>query len=203
MKLNIERPIWALGIIIAVIFGLYNCESAKNAKLELTAARIQVERADADKRARIAQKDAQIDSVVKTRKVDSLRYKVKLRASERVTAVWKKRALENRPQVLVLADSIPILKAYIAATDSVILSQDSTIHIQGEQINAQSASYLKEIALLGARHIQQQELTDVWKNHAVKTESQLKKEQRRKRFWKGASVIGTLVGFGAGAVLSQ
>src|SRR5690349_6789259 len=119
-KLNYRDPIWALLLIISVLFGAYQCESAKNAKLSANAERSRVEQAEAEKRARIAQEEATIDSIQKVRVKDSLRFQSILKPLLKSTDYWREKAQKVRPQVLVISDTIPALKDYITATDSVI-----------------------------------------------------------------------------------
>lgn len=203
MRINLLTPSLALVAIVFLFFGMYQCQTKKVAKLELAAAKQQVQQKDAEIQARIAQKDTVIKRTHQERVNDSLRYELKLGASQRVSEVWRKKALANRPAVLVLADSIPILKAYIQATDSLIESQDSTIALQRNHITAQATLYQVEISALGEKNVQQIALAELYKGEYIQQTKETAREQKRKRFWKGVAVVGTIVGFGVGVAISN
>jgi hypothetical protein len=113
---------------------------------------------------------------------------LKTRLNQSVT-FWKGKAKQDRPQVIVLADSIPVLKGFLEATDSVIAKQDSVIEIQSLHLSSQAKLYELEIATMAGRHIKQQELTEVWKSAAIEREKDLKKERRSKRFFRGLALV--------------
>lgn len=190
------RPYIIPGLILVILIlsfiSLRQCEKAK--ELVADDSKTELLQKVAEKQARIAQQDSAIQRAAESRIRMQLEFeglKTSLNAS---VVFWKGKAKQGRPQVIVLADSIPVLKAYIEATDSVIVKQDSVIEIQALHLVNQSKLYELEIQTMAGRHIQAMELVETWKSAAVEREKDLKKETRRKKFFRStAMVLGACV----------
>lgn len=187
MKLNLTIPALVFIILVLAFGWMWTCESKQNVvnDADNTALLEEV----AEKEARIAQQDSAIALARENRTSDSLKFARRISDLNASVRHWKEEAAKVRPVVVQMSDSIPVLKAYIAATDSVISAQDSVIATQDLHLKVQSKLHYMEIGVMAQRHIQQQELTETWKTAAVDREKGLKKERRGKRFWRGAAMV--------------
>lgn len=187
--LNLERPAFALVIVVLAIFGIRQCERAKEYKTLSELSQESATLSDKLKRAHIQRAQASIDSVKILRTSDSLKFEARISQQNASTAFWKARASKSRPVVVELAKTDTTLAAYVQATDSVIKSQDSTIVVQKNHIMAQAKLYEFEIAAHGEKYVKAIELADTWQKEAYRQEKIAGKEGRRKRFWRGAAVV--------------
>lgn len=177
-KLNFERPLWALALIIMALVLAWQCESKHNDTLEAKLAWQELNEKEGKIIAAIKAADSTMLRVEARRVKDSLKFKARINDLVQSVNHWRGEARKVRPIVVDMSDSIPVLKAYIAATDSTIKQQDSVISVQSLHLVNQQKLYENEIAVMGAKNLQQQQLTDVWKNAAVKREKDLKKANR-------------------------
>lgn len=187
MNLNLITPTLVLIILILGFGWLRSCEREKEILIQGNDKKFEQEVSLL--KAGISRRDSAIATIRKNRTVDSLKYTARISALNASVGHWKKKASEVRPQVERLADSIPVLRAHLEATDSVIAVQDSVISVQRGHITAQARLYEIEIAAMGERHVQAMELVDVWKAAAVDRETNLKRSEKRKRFWRGVALI--------------
>lgn len=189
MKLNIERPIWALALICSLLLLAYQCEQKKNDKLNVLIENQQLAQDTARLQATIRDSTARLSELRSERVTEHLKFEASTMRLNASVRHWKGEARKVRPVVVELSDSIPVLKAYIQATDSVIAGQDSVIQVQSMHLVSQAKLYELEISTMAGRHIQQQQLTELWKTTAVDRETKLKRSEKRKRFWKGAALV--------------
>lgn len=189
MNLNFKDPIWAVIVVALLMLMMWQCEGRKADKLQAELDNQQLAQDTARLQAQIRATAAQVDSIRKERGNDSLKFEASRTRLMQSVDHWKGEARKVRPVVVLMSDSIPVLKAYIAATDSTIEKQDSVIAVQELHLKVQAKLYEMEIGVMGERHIQAMALVETWKSAAVDREKKLKKEQRRKRFFRGAAVV--------------
>lgn len=193
MKLNLTVPAMVF-VILAMAFGwLRSCEREKEAVNNAVSEA--VERKDMEHRHYIDIVSRRVDSVRLVRTEDSVKFATRISALNASVGHWRKKASEVRPQVDHLADSIPVLRAHLQATDSVIAKLDSTVAVQEGRFYAMSKLHTFEIAQMGEKYVQQVELTEIWKSAAVERETKLKRSERKKRFFRTTTLIlGSAVG---------
>lgn len=188
--LDYTRPIIAILILALLVmaFGwLRSCEKAK--ELVYDSSKTDLLQKVAEKDAQILAANAQVDSIRKVQGNDALKFARDTEALSASRDYWKGKALQARPQVNVIADSIPVLKEYLLATDSVIENQHATINSMGMRIRAMEVSHLLEVAALGAKNVATVELSKEYAGRVAELESKLRKSERRRKFFRGTTLI--------------
>lgn len=178
MKLNYRDPLWALALIIMALVLAWQCEGRKSDKLQAELDNHQLSQDTAHYKAQIRAANAQVKSIQKERTLDSQKFEASKTSLMQSVSRWRSEALKNRPAVVVMADSVPVLNAFLAATDSVIQQQDSVISVQSLHLVSQAKLYENELGVMGAMNLQQQQLTETWKNAYIKGQNDLKKARR-------------------------
>lgn len=190
MKPDYTRPtivILILALLVMCFVSLRQCEKAK--ELVQIGDTGQLREDTARLGTGIRDSTARLNELRSERASERLEFEaLKTRLNQSVT-FWKGKAKQGRPQVIVLADSIPVLKGFLEATDSVIAKQDSVIEVQALHLTNQQKLYELEIHTMAGRHIKQIELTEIWKNAYTKEAEKAKKANRRKKFWRTLAMV--------------
>jgi len=187
--MNYREPIAWLIILALIFFSLWQCESGKR------------KAAEAEQGERLHQEQInKLQVVAETagaRIIELQSERGELLDSVRVAVASKKGQIKKhektterlRPDVAARLDSVPVLKAFVA-------SLDSTIHEQKELIQGLEMSHAAEIVNLeeqlkqsGIHRMAEVEQKDAWRVSAESAQKDVRKEQRRKGFWKTSAAI--------------
>lgn len=196
MKLNYRDPAWALLLISSLFFAMYQCESAKNDKLEVRRSWAELHGKEREMVVAIKSADSIMLVVEARRQKDKEKFENHISYLKASVGHWKKKALYVRPAVVQLSDSIPVLKEFIEANDSIIAKQDSIIDVQAGHILVQGKLFQFEIAQAGEKYVKQTEISELWRQQAVSSEKKLARSERRKHFWRGCAVVVGAVAVG-------
>jgi hypothetical protein len=104
-------------------------------------------------------------------------------------STMSKKLAELRHPIVVMSDSVPLLKQFIQVTDSLLTQKDLIItHLE----LSHAAEVVDLEAIIKAREDQilvEATKGHLWEEVAVKTEKDYNKERRRKGFWKGCTAV--------------
>lgn len=188
-SLNLVTPSLVLIIVCFAFFTLYQCESGKRKDLEHE----QGERLHREQVQRLQ------DTVrLSAARINELQVeRVKLQDSVRVAVMSRKREIEAsqetteklRPEIAARLDSVPVLKAFVGSLESTIRQQKDLIQTLEISHSAEIVNLESQLKESAKQNVKQIELTEVWRLAAQDAQHDLKKERRRKGFWKTTTAI--------------
>lgn len=188
-------------IILVLCFGwLRSCEKAKEVVqvTDNTAFRTIIDNLKQDTtdlRTQLRQKATQMtqDSTRSAKVITGLQVKINvLRAKEPAL----------RAEVQPLIDSLPKLKAFVENQDSVIAEQVNMMSNLNAAYGIQVKSLNEQLALNEKIQAKSDEIAKAYESRVADVEKSLRKENRRKRFWRSATLVMT-GGLAAALLLNQ
>jgi len=187
--MNYREPFAWLIIVALIFFILWQRSQSKMQQLE----RSQDNRLHQQRISQLQAKSLKADSLVSTirSKVakDRAKDSVSLKGLQMRNSTLTRKLTDLRPPVVVMSDSVPLLKQFIQVTDS-LLTQKDLIITQLEL--SHSAEVVDLEAIIKAREDQilvEATKGHLWEEVAVKTEKDYNKERRKKGFWKVTSAV--------------
>jgi hypothetical protein len=188
-KLNLVTPSLVLIIVCFAFFTLYQCESGKRKDLEH----------EQGKRLHKEQVQKLEDSVriagVRIKELQAER--VKLLDSVKVAVTSKKREIQTheetteklRPEVAARLDSVPVLKAFVGSLESTIQKQKSLIQTLELSHSAEIVNLEEQLKESAKQIVKEREIAESWRLAAVESEKNVKKERRKKNFFRTTTAI--------------
>lgn len=189
MKLNLRDPLY-VSIILAICFFWWgSCEKSKRQNLEREQGEIlhreQVQRLEVLAKTAGARADSLQSSFVRRRAVDSVALSgLKMRnkgMSENVHIL--------REPVQPLIDSIQALARFVRAYDSLLVGKDQEIRELELRHEAQIIDLTGALKERGDEAVKEREISESWRLAAVESEKDVKKERRKKAFWRTTASI--------------
>jgi len=187
--MNYREPIAWLIIVALIFFILWQRSEGKRQQAE----RITDNRLHQQRISQLQAKSLKADSLVSTirSKVakDRAKDSVVLKGLQMRNSTLTRKLTDLRPPVVVMSDSVPLLKQFIQVTDSLLTQKDQII----TQLElSHSAEVVDLEAIIKAREDQilvEATKGHLWEEVAVKNERDYNKERRRKGFWKTSAAI--------------
>jgi len=189
MKLNFVTPSLALIIVAMGFFIAWQCESGKRKYAELS-------QGDKLHQEQIHKLEATAQTAG-ARIVELVSERGKLLDSVLVAVASKKGQIKKheqtterlRPEVAARLDSVPVLKVFIASLDSTIKEQKELI--QGLELShaAEIVNLEEQLKQSGIQRMAEVEQKEAWRISAESAQKDVRKEQRRKGFWKVTSAV--------------
>lgn len=187
--LNFREPVAWL-IILALGFFLWGtCEKAKRQTLEHEQGerlhREQVQRLEDTVRlaaTRINELQADRVRIRDSAKVAVKARKREIKAHEEITE-------KLRPEVAARLDSVPVLKAFVGSLESTIQKQKSLIQTLELSHSAEIVNLEEQLKESAKQIVKEREIAESWRLAAVESEKDVKKERRKKGFWKTCTAV--------------
>jgi hypothetical protein len=188
-KINFVTPTLALIIVAMGFFIAWQCSSAKVQRLE----RSQDNKLHQQRISQLQAESLKADSLVLTIKerLSASRAKdsVQLAGLKQANSKLTRKLTDLRPPIVVMSDSVPLLKQFIQVTDSLLTQKDLIItHLE----MSHSAEVVDLEAIIKAREDQilvEATKGHLWEEVAVKVEKEANQQRRRKGFWKVTSAV--------------
>jgi hypothetical protein len=188
-KLNLVTPSLVLIIVCFAFFTLYQCESGKRKHLEH----------EQGKRLHKEQVQRLQDTVrLAAARINELQAeRVKLRDSVKVAVTSKKREIKAheetteklRPEIAARLDSVPVLKAFVGSLESTIQKQKSLIQTLELSHSAEIVNLEEQLKESAKQIVKEREIAESWRLAAVESEKSVRKERRKKGFWRTTASI--------------
>lgn len=178
--MNRERLIWAIGIFLALAFGLVKCEQAKNGKLsyelEISKLRTQADEKDL----RISAQNTAIESNRRQRSDDSLK---SLRIStglKQANFRQAKTIAQLRAKVQPQLDTMSEVEHLVDLQDSSSQNKDAQIFNLESDVARITKSFTAEINSWSEKFKAESEKSDIWETQAIKATKENSKLRSRK-----------------------
>jgi hypothetical protein len=115
--------------------------------------------------------------------------KVAQNAAKREIQAYRQTIAKLRPLVQAKIDSFPDLREFVSSQDSVISKQDSLLHDTELFCQLQVRDLQDIIRLQEQKYHAQAEISEAWRQQAVESQAEAKKERRGKKFWQWTAGI--------------
>lgn len=190
MKLNYKDPIYWFAVLAMAAIMLWQCESGKNDKLHAEIENSRLRQENARLLAVIDTTNRQIQRVSTQRDQDTKIFMAEKAAYQgKIDAARRSRIVITR-QLQPIVDSVAIVREYVSQTDSLLDHQDRLINTMYEENERMGDSFRKEIGLLNQQITAQAAISDLYRKTAEQKTTQLRRETRRKKFWRSVATVG-------------
>jgi len=187
--MNYREPFAWLIIVGLIFFILWQRSEGKRQQME----RSQDNKLHQQRISQLQAKSLKADSLVLTirSKVakDRAKDSVVLKGLQMRNSTLTRKLTDLRPPVVVMSDSVPLLKQFIQVTDSLLTQKDLII----TQLELSHAAEVVDLeAIIKAREDQilvEATKGHLWEEVAVKTEKDYNKERRKKGLWRTTAAI--------------
>lgn len=178
--------------ILLLISGTLNFIQVRNAKQDQLNAMLRNEQANTMIAAQTARADM-LDSLAKAKersaKERATKDSVALKVKERAISVMSRNLAVLRVPVQPLIDSLQNLGLFVETYDSLSAQKDSLIYDMGLRHAAQIVDLEEVLSLTRAQINELVDISNQLQNQLVESQTQTRKEKRKKKFFRTLSVI--------------
>ena len=141
-----------------------------------------------------AQKDAQIQAIFQESEHKDSAVRVQLRAKDKEISLLKAKLSKQRPPIVLMADSVPELKAFIATQDSLLLATEQKADTLQMALTSQLETIRDLRTLVVDKDKIQNEMFTTCSERVDKLQRDYEKEHKRKIGWKKvAAIFGVVI----------
>jgi len=141
----------------------------------------------ASERAKSLAADSAIDAINEKMTLDKGRDSVALAGLKQANSRLTRKIAQIRPQVDIVADSVPVVEVYLQLSDSLILAKDSIIAHQALTHAAEVVDLQAIIREMGKKVESEMATGELWKQTAQDAQSDANREKRKAKVWRNVA----------------
>lgn len=206
MKINLLTPALALAALVFLFLFLWTCEGNRNSKMSRQTELNVIQRLQADTsrlKGELRLLQATRQEITERAAQNRVRDSVALEGLKTRNRDMSRQLADARKDIQPIIDTSAIVRRYVDLADSTIARRDSTINFMGMTLKAQQFDHKEEVRAMAKENVKLIELNSTYEKFIKRQESDLKKAEKKARRNRTLAVIGTVLGFAGGVILSN